>query len=154
MRDAIERITTAKSTRLSRWQALLLRASLLLFLVPLLLPSPSFAQTASFGPATNYSVGGNPQSVAIGDLNGDGTLDLAVANQGSGTISILLGTVAGTFSPATSFPDPNPFFVAMGDLDRDGNLDLVVVHPGFNNVSVLLGAGTGAFGAEIGRAHV
>ena len=72
MRDAMKRIPTARSTQPSRWQALLLRASLLLLLVPLLLPAPAVAQAVSFGPATNFNVGGNPFSVAIGDLNGDG----------------------------------------------------------------------------------
>ena len=34
----------------------------------------------SFAPAVNYNAGGNPKAVAVGDLNGDGKLDLVVAN--------------------------------------------------------------------------
>src|SRR5713101_8140523 len=44
----------------------------------------------SFSPAVSYPVGANPQAVVTGDFNGDGRLDLAVAN-GSSTVSILLG---------------------------------------------------------------
>ena len=59
-------------------------------------PAPiSHALAVSFSPATNVAVGLNPRSVAMGDLNGDGKLDLAVANGGiseSGNVSVLLGT--------------------------------------------------------------
>ena len=47
---------------------------------------------ASFGAATNYTVGTYPQKVEIGDLNGDGKPDLAVGNITSNTVSILLNT--------------------------------------------------------------
>ena len=43
-----------------------------------------------YGPATDYRVGSGPFSVAVGDLSGDGKLDLAVANTGSDTVSVLL----------------------------------------------------------------
>lgn len=50
-----------------------------------------FAQTVSFSAATNLGALSNPRSVAIGDLDRDGKLDLAVANGGgSGSVSILL----------------------------------------------------------------
>ena len=48
--------------------------------------------TGAFGSATDFAVGASPASVAIGDLNGDGKPDLAVANIGSNTVSILLNT--------------------------------------------------------------
>ena len=44
-----------------------------------------------------------PDSVAIGDLNGDGKPDLAVANEGSSTVSVLLGNGDGTFGAKTDF---------------------------------------------------
>src|SRR2546430_11227147 len=52
--------------------------------------------------ATNFAVGAGPTSVAIGDLNGDGKLDLAVANGNSNNVSVLLGTGTGFFAPATN----------------------------------------------------
>jgi hypothetical protein len=102
--------------------------------------------------ATNYPVGVAPTSVAIGDLNGDGLPDLAVANHGSitGTVSVLLGTGAGGFGPATNFSvgSGNPNSVAIGDLNGDGALDLVTASSP-NRVAVLLGTGTGSFNAAI-----
>src|SRR6266849_9190096 len=44
-----------------------------------------------FAPAVNYPVESNPYSVAVGDFDRDGTLDLAVANKNSNDVSILLG---------------------------------------------------------------
>ena len=61
-------------------------------LAALLHGAVSFAQTVSFSPATNYAVGADPFSVAIGDLNADGKPDLAVTNQSSDNVSILLNT--------------------------------------------------------------
>jgi len=77
--------------------------------------------------------------VAVGDLNGDGKLDLAVANENSENVSVLLGNGSGGFGVATNFAAGNaPFSVAVGDLNGDGKLDLAVANAGFNEVSVLL----------------
>jgi len=85
------------------------------------------------------STGTNPSSVAIGDLNGDGRLDLAVANAGSNTVSVLLGSVGGGFQAQTQYPTgTNPASVAIRDLNGDGRLDLAVANAGSNNVTVLL----------------
>src|SRR5207248_1751924 len=109
--------------------------------------APASACTV-FSPATNFAVGTNPQSVAIGDFNGDGKSDLAVANTGSNTVSILLGTGTGAFGPATNFTvGTNPRSVAIGDFNGDGKSDLAVTNNGSNNVSILLGTGTGTFGS-------
>ena len=112
--------------------------------VGLILVAPSVAKaatcgTASFGAATNFNVGTNPQSVAIGDFNGDGTLDLAVANGDSNNVSILLGTGTGSFGAATNFNvGTSPVSVAAGDFNGDGTLDLAVANEGSDNVSILL----------------
>jgi len=50
----------------------------------------NLSSTVSFGSATNFAVGKEPDSVAIGDFNGDGKPDLATANVGSNNVSILL----------------------------------------------------------------
>ena len=51
-----------------------------------------------FNNAADVSTGTNPDSVAIGDFNGDGKQDLAVANYNSNTVSIRLGDGMGGFS--------------------------------------------------------
>ena len=57
--------------------------------------------TAGFTNAADVITASNPNSVAIGDFNGDGKQDLAVANSGSGTVSIRLGDGLGGFSGST-----------------------------------------------------
>ena len=114
---------------------------------------------------TNYPTGISPSSVAIGDLNGDGRLDLVTANIGgdplgtptpAGTVSVLLGNGGGTFSAATPYPTGSviPSSVAIGDLNGDGRLDLAVTNYGSpsslvpaGTVSVFLGAGGGTLAA-------
>jgi uncharacterized protein (DUF2141 family) len=127
------------------------RMLLLVLLTGCLLCLPvavSLAQTVSFGAATNFAVGSNPDSVALGDVNGDGKLDLAVGNSGSNNVSILLGNGTGSFGAATNFAvGTDPRSVALGDVNGDGKLDLVVANNGSGNVSILLGTGTGSFGA-------
>src|SRR5262249_1794361 len=66
----------------------------------------------------NYTTGTNPSSVAIGDLNGDGRLDLAVANSYSNTASVLLGNGDVRFQAQTQYATgTNPSSVAIGDLN-------------------------------------
>src|SRR5438874_9946074 len=76
-----------------------------------------------FAPAVNYPVGTNPYSVAVGDFNGDGRLDLAVANEGDNNVGILLGNGDGTFRSGGTFAtDSGPIFVVAADLNGDGHL--------------------------------
>ncbi len=86
--------------------------------------------------------------MAIGDLDGDGVLDLAVANFDSDDVSVLVGDGAGGFAAATNFAAGNgPRALATGDLDRAGVLDLAVANFNSNDVSVLVGDGAGSFAA-------
>jgi hypothetical protein len=79
------------------------------------------------------------RSVAIGDLDGDGVLDLAVANVGVDTVSVLLGNGDGTFQGAVwDRTGDEPYSVAIGDLDGDGALDLAVANWLSDNVSVFI----------------
>jgi hypothetical protein len=101
-----------------------------------------------FNTAVNYSSGGNnPSALFNADFNADGKLDLAIANQGSNDVSILLGTGTGTFGTASNFAvGASPYSVASADFNGDGKLDLVVANSGSNNVSIIVGSGTGSFG--------
>src|SRR2546426_1197574 len=57
----------------------------------------------TFLAAPTFAAGNYPSSVAVGDVNGDGRLDLAVANTRSNDVSVLLGNGDGTFQLARSF---------------------------------------------------
>src|SRR5437870_4459432 len=113
------------------------------------LASPGRAAAAcaspSFGPSTvvsNRALG----SAVAGDFNGDGKLDLAVANFHGNEVAILLGDGHGGFSPPTQFQvGTEPISIAVGDFNRDGRLDLAVANQGSGSVSILLGDGHGGF---------
>jgi hypothetical protein len=108
------------------------------------------AATVSFNQSF-YAVGSGPASVAVGDFNGDGRLDLVVPNINDNTVSILLGNGEGTFQPAVPYPVGNrPGAVAVGDFNGDGKLDLAVANRFDGTVSLLLGNGDGMFTAASG----
>ncbi len=103
----------------------------------------------SFLAPVNSAVGSFPDAVAVGDFNHDGVPDLAVANNGSGTVSVLLGNGDGTFQPARdSAAGPYPHSLAVGDFNADGKLDVAVAVSG--DVNVLAGNGDGTFQAPAG----
>ncbi|HEX6182690.1 MAG TPA: FG-GAP-like repeat-containing protein [Pyrinomonadaceae bacterium] len=104
--------------------------------------NPLTFATASLG------VGTNPLSTAVGDFNRDGRQDIAVANNGSNSVSVLLGDGAGSFAAATSFNvGSQPRSVAVADLNNDGKQDIVTANFNSGDVSLLLGDGAGGFGA-------
>jgi uncharacterized repeat protein (TIGR01451 family) len=135
-----------------RGKVKILGAAMSLFL--LLLGSPANVAAVEFAVAKSYPVGTSPGGVAVGDFNGDGKLDIAVANTGSGNVSILLGNGDGSFQSAMNFnAGCNPATIAVGDFNGDGKLDLAVFQPGDSqlsqdgSVSILLGNGDGTFQA-------
>jgi hypothetical protein len=145
--EEMQRQNFASLIRLSRFLSL----SLLVIMLGGLLKPEAAVQPVSFAPHTDFGTGTAPSSVAVGDFNGDGNLDLAVANAvpGSATVSILLGTGTGSFGAKTDFATGRgPISVAAGDFNGDGNLDLAVSNDGSNTVSILVGTGTGSFGAK------
>jgi hypothetical protein len=101
----------------------------------------------TFQPHVDYPVGIGPYSVAVGDFNRDGKLDLVVANYPSVfTVSVLLGNGDGTFQSQVTYPvGRQPISVAVADLNGDGKLDLAVADFTDGFVSVLLGNGDGTF---------
>src|SRR5436190_24156042 len=82
----------------------------------------------SFQPVRFFSAGAAmSKSLAAGDFNGDGKVDLIVANAGSNNVSMLLGNGDGTFQAALTFAvGDHPQFVAVGDFNGDRKLDAAV----------------------------
>ena len=100
-----------------------------------------------FGAPAFFATGHSARSVAVGDLNGDGSLDVVTANSdSSNTVSVLLGTGAGSFgAPATSATGDMPVWVTVRDINGDGKQDVVTANYGSSDISVLLGHGDGTF---------
>jgi hypothetical protein len=113
--------------------------------------------TGSFSPAVQYAVGAvgsGPNSVAVGDFNGDGLEDLATADSDSSNnsvnVSVLLGNGDGTFQNAINFAAGHgPHSVAVGDFNGDGLEDLATANSGTTSVSLLPGNGDGSFQSAV-----
>lgn len=102
----------------------------------------------TFASAVTYSVGHDPFQVAIGDLNGDGIPDLAVANNGDNTISILYGAAGGTFTAGpTLTTGTQPYGIAIGDFSNNGVNDIAVTCYSTSQLYVFSNNGSGAFGS-------
>ncbi len=133
--------------------------------------TPTGASTASFAPQQIVVVGSDPISVAVGDFNGDGKPDLAVATNDhdvTGTLSVLLnttpaGATTASFAPPQIVVVGGPTFssMAVADFDGDGRPDIVVGDSSVfddyrgNSVSVFLnttatGATTASFAVTVG----
>ena len=86
------------------------------------------------------------KSVAVGDLNGDGMMDVAAASTISNDVTIFFGNGDGTLQLAGQIPidGGDPSVILARDVNDDGKLDLVVVNA-FSTVAVLYGNGNGTF---------
>jgi hypothetical protein len=110
----------------------------------LLNTTPMGATTPTFAAQQTFATGTSPDALAVGDFNGDGKADLAVANFGDNTVSVLLNTTAmggttPTFAAQQTFAvGAGPETLALGDFNGDGKPDLAVVNYGAGTVSVLL----------------
>jgi hypothetical protein len=100
----------------------------------------------------DVAVGTNPYGLISADFNGDGKPDLAVANSGDNTVSVLLGNGGGTFTAQQPklATGSVPYSLTAGDFNGDSKLDLAVTN--FANgvpstVSIFLGNGDGTFQA-------
>ena len=101
---------------------------------------------AQFSSAVTYPTGRYPGDIAIGDFNGDGIPDIAVANTFDASISILLGNGDGTFRAGTDVQTGGePIAIAVGDFNGDGKLDLAVADFYGNGVVIFAGNGDSTF---------
>ena len=91
----------------------------------------------------------------MGDFNGDGKPDLATANYGDDTVSVLLNLGDGGFGPATTYAvGSGPYQVIAGDFNGDGQPDLVTANYGPQativvTVSALINQGGGTFAPQV-----
>jgi len=114
--------------------------------------------TLAEAPNSPITVGTTPVAIATGDLNADGVPDLAVVNQGNGTVSgsvsILLGSsnLDGTFAEATGSPlstASTPAGIAIAHFANGTVPDIAVTNKGSNTLGVYLGLGRGTFASRI-----
>ena len=111
----------------------------------------------TFQAAVNYEGGNSARSVAVGDFNRDGNLDLAVIHHNwvslSGShVSILLGKGDGTFETGADYlPGGDALSIVAGDFNGDGISDLATAGPEepTGSISLLLGNGDGTFRAAL-----
>jgi len=99
-------------------------------------------------PGPPIPTGEDPNDIAMGDLNGDGNLDLVIANTGTPYLTALLGDGKGGFKPSPHSPFatnsyPHVHGVAVGDFNGDGKLDVVTDSWGHDQILLLLGDGAG-----------
>jgi hypothetical protein len=116
--------------------------------------------TPTFAPKVDFPTRDWPISVSIGDINGDGSPDVATANFSSYTTSILLNTTATgattpTFAPKVDFTTGIvPYSVSIGDINGDGKPDVVTANRNSDTTSILLnttatGATTPTFAPKV-----
>ncbi len=111
-------------------------------------------QRFSFASPMSVPAGVLPSSVAAGDLDGDGDLDLAVTDSGADHLTILENTGGGVFGSSFVVPvAPKPREVIAADLDGDGDLDLAVwndsSYPDPWGVFILINGGNATFAAPV-----
>ncbi len=100
--------------------------------------------------ATNYVVGATPNpgpiAVTLSDVNRNGRVDIAVANQTENSVSILPGLGAGQFGAPVNYPvGLAPTSIVASDLDNDGYPELLTANKGDGTLSLLRSTGTGTF---------
>ena len=99
-------------------------------------------------PGAPVAVGSAPTQVVSADVNGDGKLDLVVANGGGTMVTVLIGKGDGTYTAMPAFGTNYDGIsgIAVADLNGDGNLDIATANG--STVGIFLGNGDGTFGAE------
>ncbi len=107
------------------------------------------------GASLSLPLGSAPYGLAVGDFDGDGRDDVAVADRGSNLVRIYLRRGPFTFAAPQNIPTGSqPVSLVVGDFDRDGDLDIVSVNQAAGNLSFLQNNGSGAFSEPFARTPV
>ena len=101
-----------------------------------------------FGTPKFYSTQVEPNSVGVGDFNGDTKQDLAVPTFFGESVTIFKNGTGGNFSQSGEYgADSRPMGIEVADVTGDGKLDLVVINNFADNAFLFPGTGLGTFGA-------
>lgn len=104
----------------------------------------SSSGSVSMATKVDFSIGGGPVGLAIGDVSGDGRPDIIATNSSDNTVSVLKNKITGASILSTSFDNAKtyvvgstPYGVNLGDVDNDNKLDIVVANSTGSNLSIL-----------------
>jgi uncharacterized delta-60 repeat protein len=104
----------------------------------------------TFAVRQTFAAASQPTNVALCDINGDGKLDLLVANELSDNVGMLLGSGDGTFQPQQTLASgPRPFAISAADLNGDGRPDVIAT----NHLSATLGTMVSSNGSFTGQLY-
>jgi hypothetical protein len=114
-------------------------------------PRLSFAAAVLPGAPQGFEGAGDAETLAAGDLNGDGKADLALGSVQDEAVWLALSTPSGSLAtpPGEYRVDGVPSALAVGDLNRDGSSDLVVARAASKTLSVLLNDRHGGFARHV-----